>query len=195
MTEQTEERIKIIRQFKSIYYPANASPDKLIKSLKILGYMNFGIVNLLLIFLIVITTCSLFQIVQFTQIWHKFALTVSITLSMSLHAHFSYIELLLKNHIRKLNELNFSFDNTLNIELKDLIHDLNYHRFKPYWITFPTIIVFIASGMMVLEINPFWDNFIWPVLITSILLSWRLNNYIFLVRRNIEMTEFNVIAL
>ncbi|HEY3370118.1 MAG TPA: hypothetical protein VGK10_04670 [Prolixibacteraceae bacterium] len=190
MNQQTEERIKIIRQFKSIG-STNALPSKRLQSIRLMAYLNVGLANLLLIYLMVITACALFQVAPFIQYWQKIGLTVFISLSFTLWAHFTYIEYLFVKHIKKLKEQDFSFDNTVNDELKGLIHDLNYNRFKPYWIIVPAIVLILASAMRVLEFNPFWNSFLLPVLIISILLSWRLNNSIFMVRQNIEITESN----
>lgn len=186
MNPQIEERIGIINQLKTTLTGKDLSLEKRIKRLKLWGYMNFGLVNLLLVFLIIISASTLLRLEPFGQNWQKSGLIVLMTISLSLHAHFSIIEFLLLKHSKRLGNSDFNFDNRLNMELKELINDMNYHRFKPYWIIIPAIILMIASALMVLELNPYWDMFTWPVLAISVLLSWRLNNCVFLIRRNIE---------
>ncbi|HEX7584276.1 MAG TPA: hypothetical protein VF373_06270 [Prolixibacteraceae bacterium] len=186
MNPQIEERIGIINQLKTTLTGKDLSLEKRIKRLKLWGYMNFGLVNLLLVFLIIISASTLLRLEPFGQNWQKSGLIVLMTISLSLHAHFSIIEFLLLKHSKRLGNSDFNFDNRLNMELKELINDMNYHRFKPYWIIIPAIILMIASALMFLELNPYWDMFTWPVLAISVLLSWRLNNCVFLIRRNIE---------
>lgn len=186
MNPQIEERIGIINQLKTTLTGKDLSLEKRIKRLKLWGYMNFGLVNLLLVFLIIISASTLLRLEPFGQNWQKSGLIVLMTISLSLHAHFSIIEFLLLKHSKRLGNSDFNFDNRLNMELKELIDDMNYHRFKPYWIIIPAIILMIASALMVLELNPYWDMFTWPVLAISVLLSWRLNICVFLIRRNIE---------
>ena len=186
MNPQIEERIGIINQLKTTLTGKDLSLEKRIKRLKLWGYMNFGLVNLLLVFLIIISASTLLRLEPFGQNWQKSGLIVLMTISLSLHAHFSIIEFLLLKHSKRLGNSDFNFDNRLNMELKELIDDMNYHRFKPYWIIIPAIILMIAGALMVLELNPYWDMFTWPVLAISVLLSWRLNICVFLIRRNIE---------
>ena len=193
MNPQIEERIGIINQLKTTLTGKDLSLEKRIKRLKLWGYMNFGLVNLLLVFLIIISASTLLRLEPFGQNWQKSGLIVLMTISLSLHAHFSIIEFLLLKHSKRLGNSDFNFDNRLNMELKELIDDMNYHRFKPYWIIIPAIILMIASALMVLELNPYWDMFTWPVLAISVLLSWRLNNCVFLIRKNIENLRSRVV--
>jgi len=155
--------------------------------------MNFGLANLLFVFLIIISASTLLRLEPFGQNWNKSGLIVLMTISLSLHAHFSIIEFLLLKHSKSLGNSDFNFDNRLNMELKELINDMNYHRFKPFWIILPAIIMMIASALMILELNPYWDMFTWPVLAISVLLSWRLNNCVFLIRKNIENLRSRVV--
>ena len=186
MNQQIEARIGIINQLKTTLTGKDLSLEKRMKRLKLWGYMNFGLANLLLVFLIIISASTLLRLEPFGQNWNKSGLIVLMAISLSLHAHFSIIEFLLLKHSKSLGNSDFNFDNRLNMELKELINDMNYHRFKPFWIILPAIIMMIASALMILELNPYWDMFTWPVLAISVLLSWRLNNCVFLIRRNIE---------
>jgi hypothetical protein len=110
-----------------------------------------------------------------------------------LHTHYSYIEFLLLKHISHLNNRDLNFDPSTNKELNGLVNDLNNHKFKPAWIMIPSIIVIIASALMVLEWNPYWGLFPLPVLVVSVLLSWRINNHVFLVQNNIENLESQIV--
>jgi len=193
MNEQTEERIKIIRQFKSTFHVKEPSLDKRIKKLKLWGMMNYGLVNLLLIIIMIISALALLQVESFAQRWLKSGLFVLITLSVSLHSHYSYIEYLLLKHFSYLTRVDMNFHPTTNTELKELVSDLNNHKFKPVWIMVPSILVILASALMVLEWNPFWGLFPLPVLVVSVLLSWRINNHVFLVQNNIENLESEIV--
>jgi hypothetical protein len=115
------------------------------------------------------------------------------TIAVSFHAHYSFIEFLLLNHVKDLKHSNFKCNHNANLELKNIINDMNFHRFKPYWIIIPAIAVIISGAFTVLELNPYWNWFVIPVLITSVLLSWRLNNSVFLIRKNIENTKLETI--
>ena len=193
MNQQIEARIGIINQLKTTLTGKDLSLEKRMKRLKLWGYMNFGLANLLLVFLIIISASTLLRLEPFGQNWNKSGLIVLMAISLSLHAHFSIIEFLLLKHSKSLGNSDFNFDNRLNMELKELINDMNYHRFKPFWIILPAIIMMIASALMILELNPYWDMFTWPVLAISVLLSWRLNNCVFLIRKNIENLRSRVV--
>jgi len=193
MNHHIAERIQIISQFKSPSIGSDQSFENRYKKSKIWGSINFYMANILLIVLIVISASTLLGIEPIGQKWSKSGLMILMTLSLSLHAHYSLIEFHLLKHLKSLNESDFSFNQNLNLELKNLITDLNFHRFKPYWIIIPTTIVLCASALMVLELNPYWDMFVIPVLLIGILLSWRLNNGVFLIRENIEKAESKVL--
>lgn len=187
MNHLTTERLEIIKQFKSISILGAQTFEKRLKRAKTWGTINFYLANFILI--IVISASALLGIEPFRQSWSKSGLTILIAFSISLSAHFSLIEYYLLKHLKALNNGNFTFNQKLNSELKKLINDLNFHRFKPFWIIFPTIFVILAGALVVFELNPFWDIFVWPVLIIGILLSWRLNSAVYQIRKNLEQTE------
>lgn len=193
MNEQTEQRIKIISQFKSTFHVKDPSLEKRINKLKIWGIMNYGLVNLLLIIVMILSALTLLQVESFNQRWLQSGLLVLITLSVSLHSHYSYIEYLLLKHISHLKLRELNFNPTTNTELNGLVTDLNDHKFKPSWIMIHSILVILASALTVLEWNPFWGWFPLPVLVVSALLSWRINNHVFLVQNNIENLESEIV--
>lgn len=194
MDQYTEERIMIITKLKPFFYVKDQPIDQRIKKRTSLSLLNYLLANFLLIVLMVQSALSLLQYDLSGQSWHKSALLIFITINLSLQAHLSYIEYLLLRHARNLKNRQYNISYIHNKELKELVTRLNNNRFKPYWIVIPSLGVMIGSLMSYFNYNPYWELFAWPVLLVSALLSWRLNNEVWLVRNNIEHTESNVLT-
>lgn len=189
MNQETEERIKIIRQFKPTLHYKDQSLEGRIKKLRYYGILKYFLANFFLIITMIRSAIVLLSMDDSGQNWQKAGLMIFIALSLSLHAHYSYIEFLLLKHVRNLQNHDYTISFNSNKELQVLINRLNYHRFQPYWIIIPSIIVMIASILSIFELNPFWLIFALPVLIVSVLLSWRLNNDVLHIRNNIHNLE------
>lgn len=196
MNQLIEERIEIINQLNSTLTGKGLSLEKRIKRLRIWGFSNYVFINLLLIFLISVSFFAVFHIEPLYVKWIKTGLLVSMTMSLTITAHFSIVELLVSKHLKNLQDSDFTVNQELNIELENLINNLNHHQFKPYWINIPSLIIsiaalfkYIADRMIKIDLNPYWKIFPLPVLIFSILLFWDLNNKVYLLRKNIEKVE------
>lgn len=193
MDQYAEERIMIISKLKPFFYVKDQPIDQRIKKRTSLSLLNYLLANFLLIVLMVQSALSLLQFDPSGESLHKSALLIFITMNLSLQAHLSYIEYLLLRHARNLKNRQYNISYIHNKELKKLVTRLNNNRFKPYWIVIPSLAVMLGSLMSYFNYNPYWELFAWPVLLVSALLSWRLNNEVWLVRNNIEHTESNVL--
>lgn len=193
MNQETEERIRIIMQFKPTTYFKDQSLEGRIKKLKYYGILKYGLANFVLIIAIVLSAIALLTFDPSGQSWQKAGLLVFITMNLSLNAHYPYIEFLLLSHIKTLHGQDVMVDINSNKELKGLINHMDYNRFKPYWIIIPSLILIIASILSFFDLNPYWNMFALPVLIVSALLSWRLNNQVSLVQNNIEDFESKIV--
>lgn len=193
MNQYAEERIRIIKKLKpSIFF--NQQPlEQRIKKLKVVSLLNYLLANVLLIVLMIQAALALLQYDPSGESWKKSALMIFITLNLSLQAHLSYIEYLLLKHARNLKTQEYMINYINNKELKELVTRLNHHRFKPYWIVIPSILVMIGSIFTYFDSNPLWEIFALPVLLVGALLSWRLNNEVLRVRNNIEHIESKVV--
>ncbi len=199
MNSQIEERIEIIKSLKTTTGKADQSLEKRIKSTRIFGIFSYSLANFVLIFLILITILALLDFSSYGSRWSKSAFFAFMTMTISLGAHFSSIDFLLSKHRKNLLNSDFSFNNQLNNTLKMQINDLNYHRFKPYWIIIPTVII-MTTGMLMFFADHgvfpknklYWDYFKIPVLFVSILLFWNFNWKIYQVWKNIKNVESSI---
>ena len=192
MNQETEERIKIISEFKSTLYQKDQSLEKRINMLKIFGLLKYVLANFMLILVMVHSAIVILRLDPSGQSWQKAGLLVFIALNLSFHSHYSYIELLLLKHIKNLLHRDMIIQDGHNRELNKLIDDLNYHKFRPYWLIFTAFILLLASVLKFFNFNPFWHLFALPVLIVGALLSVRLNQKVSLIRNNIELIESKV---
>lgn len=199
MNQQIEERIEIIKSLKTTTGKADQSLEKRVKSTRIFGIISYALANFVLIFLIFITILAILDFGGFGSRWPKFALFVFMTISISIQAHFSPIDYLLSKHRKKLQNFSFSFDNQLNNTLRKQIDELNFHRFKPYWIIIPSLIIMISGILVVFASNDvsainnlYWGYFKIPVLLVGILLFWNFNWKIYQVWENIKNAESSI---
>jgi H+/gluconate symporter-like permease len=196
MTPQIEERIEIIKELKTTMPFKDYSLEKRIKRLR-WGYFGYIGVNILLMFLILVSASALFHLEMLHYNWNRSMLLVAMTISLSWHSHFSFIEFLLSKHHKKLITSDFNFDQESNSELQNLINRLNYRRFKPYWIMIPSILIAIAAIVILLmteetmtpKMSHYWNQFPLPVFVMTLLLLWNMNYMVFRVRRNIKNVE------
>lgn len=193
MNMSTEERIRIIKKLKPNLGFNNLSLEGRIKKLKFFGILIYAMANLLLIVIMIQSAITLFHLDSAGQSWNKSALMVFITLNLSLHSHYPYIEFLLLKHVGNLKSHEYTISYLANKELKELIDMLNYRRFRPFVIIIPTLLVMLASILSYLDANPYWEMFALPTLVIGALMSWRLNYHVSLVRDNIENIESKVV--
>lgn len=193
MNQYAEERIRIIRKLKPSIYVRELSLDLRIKKLKFISLLNYLLANFLLIVLMIQSALTLLQYDPSGESWQKSALGVFITLNLSLLAHYSYIEYLLLKHARNLKNQQYNISYINNKELKELVTRLNNNRLKPYWIVIPSLVVMVGSLFAYFNYNLYWEIFALPVLLVGALLSWRLNNEVWMVRSNIEHIESKMV--
>lgn len=160
MTNQITERIQIIDGFKSIYNWKGKSEERKIKTLKYISFLDFGLVMLLLAFLILVSVLTSFNIDSILSgKWEKSGLLVLMAMSLSIRAPFGFIELKLKKHVKEIKDLKIDFDEKLNHDLEFLISKFNDRKKYLYLKEFPAILISIAALLQVFDLNPYWEKF------------------------------------
>jgi len=195
----TEERIILIKGFRTTLIDKGLSIETRIKRLRITGIFSYLSVNLLLILTLLLSCFAWLRIEPIASNWMQSSMLVFMTITVSLVTHFSYVEFLLTKHLKYLQERDLDFDQRLNMELKSLIESLNEHRLKPYLIKIPAIVLLIATLIFKLltfdteSINPewlnYWNFFPLPVFVILLMIFWDLNAKIFAFRKNIYKVE------
>lgn len=193
MNPQTEERIRIIKKLKPSLGFNKQPLEKRIKKLRFFGILIYAMANILLIVIIIQSAITLFHLDPTGQSWNKSALMVFITLNLSLHSHYSYIEFLLLKHVDNIKNQEYLISYINNKELKELINNLNYHRFRPYGIIIPALLVMLGSILSYFDSNPYWEIFALPTLVIGTLMLWQLNYKVSQIRNNIEEIESKVV--
>ncbi len=189
MKNQIIERIEIIEDFKSIYNWKNKTEEQRIKTLKITSFLDYGVVMILLIFLILISVLTLFQVDSITGKWENSGLLTLMTMSLSLRAPFGYIELLLKKHIQEIKNIETGFDRKLNHDLKFLISKFNDRKKYLYLMGLPAILIGIAASLQVFDLNPYWDKFPHFVGGVCLYILVRINYDIVRLKRNLRKVK------
>lgn len=185
MNNQIDERIKIAKNFKSLYSWEGKSPEKREKTLKRTGFMEYGFVMILLSVLIVASAMSAFQIEPFIGKWPKAGLLVLLTMVYSLRSPFLYIELLLHKHINKIRNSELEFNEELNTDFDNIIAQLNKRRKYIYLTGAPLLLIALAAFVQVLDVMPYWDKFPPLVLIISLYLVVRINYDVLKLKKNL----------
>ncbi len=189
MNNQIDERIKIAKSFKSIYNWKGKTPEKREKTLKMVAFSDYGIVTFLLFVCILASAMTIFQTQSISSNWEKSGLLVLLTMSFSLRSPFSFIELILNNHIKKIENVRYQFDNELNNELDNIITKLNRRKKYIYLIGLPAILIFIPAMLQVFNANPYWDKFPPFVLTVSLYILVRIHYDIMKLKRNLKRVE------
>ena len=189
MNPQIEERIKIVRSLKSVYDSQNKRLGKREKWLKLSASFDYWIVMILLLFLIILAIAAIFQIEPMNEKWQKSGLLVLMTYAIAIKSPYSFIELLLLKHVKKIKNLNLSFPEFLNQDLKEMIDRLNSKKTRFNYIILAVIFIVFASALQVFELNPYWNFFTFPVILLSIVLLIRINLQISPVKKNIKRFE------
>ncbi len=189
MNNQISERITIAKKFKSIHGWKGKSPEQKEKILKNAASLDYGIVMFLLLALIIVSTMSIFQIETSSDNWANAGLLVVMAMSLSLRSPFSFIELMLQKHIKKIDSVKSPFNNELNIEFENIIARLNRRKKHIYLTGIPVILIFISALLQFLNVNPYWDKFPIIVLAVCLYLVVRINFDIMNLRRNLKRVE------
>ena len=189
MNNQIAERIKIAKSFKSTYNWQGKTPEQREKTLKRFAFLNYGIAILLLCAIIVVSAITTFQIETFSGKWTNAGLLVLMAMSLSLSAPFLYIELMLHNHIKKIEKLEIEFDEKLNNQLDNIIAKLNRRKKYIYLLGLPAILIIIPAFLQVFDANPYWDKFPPIVLVVSLYVLVMVNYDIIKLKRNLKRVE------
>ena len=191
MNSQIEERIKIASSFKSVYDSQNKKTGKWEKWLKLSAGFDYWIVMILLVFLIFLSIAAIFQIDPINTKWQKSGLIVLMTFAISIKSPYSFIELLLLNHIKRLEKLELNFPEFLNEDFKAIITKLNSKKIRFNIINLPILIIVLGSLLQVFELNPYWNYFSVLVFALSLILLIRINYQIKFVKKH--LTKFEAI--
>jgi len=186
MKNQIIERIKIAENFKSIYKWEGKTQEKKDKILKRVAFFDYGLVLFLLTVLIFVSVLTVFEIDSLSNKWTNTGILVLMTMGLSLRAPFSYIELMLKNHIKEIKNNETEFDKKLNIDLENIVIRLNNRKKLIYVIGIPVVLIFIAALLQVFDANPYWDKFPPLVLSVSVYLLIQINYDILKLKRNFK---------
>ena len=189
MDNQINKRIEIAKNYNSIYGWKKMTPEKREKTLKRIALLDYWIVMVLLPFLIIVSALSTFQIDIFSRNWTNAGLLVLMTMSLSIRAPLSYIEVMLQNHIKKIESNKHEFNNRLNDELHTIVVKLNRRKKTIYLTGIPVIIIMIPALLQVFNTNPYWDKFPPLVLIVSLYLVVRINYDIVKLKQNLKQAE------
>lgn len=192
MTNQITERIQIIDGFKSIYN-WKGTEERKIKILKYMSFLDFGLVMILLAFLILISVLTSFDIdSNLSGNWEESGLLVLMTMSLSLRVPYGFIELILKRHKMEIRDVKIDFNEKLNQELEFFISKYNDRKKNLYLMGLPTILISIAASLQVFDINPYWDKF--PQLVggVSVYILIRINYDLVKLKRNLKKVEIEV---
>jgi hypothetical protein len=187
MTNQITERIQIIDGFKSIYHWENKTEEKKIKTLKLISFLDYGVVMILLAFSILASGLTSFHVDSIISgNWEKSGLLVLMTMSLSIRAPFGFIELILKKHSKEIKDLKIDFDDKLNHDLEFLISKFNDRNKYLYITGLPAILILIAALLQVFDLNPYWDKFPHFVGGVCLYILVRINYDIVRLKRNLR---------
>ncbi len=186
MNSQINERIIIAKNFKSFYNWTGKTPEDKEKMLKRGAFLDYGIVMVLLSFLIIISAMSTFHIEPFSRKWTNTGLLALLTMGLSFRAPFSYIELILHKHINQIKNIETKFDQKLNTEFDSIIKRFNKRKRYIYLLGIPSLFIFISALLQFFDLNPYWGKFPPLVLVVSLYLVVRINYDILIIKKNLE---------
>jgi len=193
MINQLEERIKIIGSFKSTHYWKDESAEKQYKVLKWLGISNLIIGVLLLLLIIFISAKVVLKFEPNNLGWEKTGLLVFVVMSANYRNPSLFIEFMLKNHLKKIRNVNNEFSKASNAELQLSICKFNSKLKRLYIVGIPLILIMIGAILQHTEMNPFWDIFAYIILIFSVFMLAKIYSDITTIRKNlIEFEKVNI---
>ena len=188
MNNQINERITIANAFKWVYNLEGKPSGKIGKTPKRMAFLDHGIALFLLTVSIFTSAMSTFQIEAFF-IWSETGILVSIAMGFSLRARFSYIELMLQKHIKKIENVDIQFDEKLNAEFANIIAKFNKNRKLNIFILGLFLFLIFTALLQVIGLNPYWEKFPPLVLALSLYLMVQINYDIMILKRNLQKVE------
>jgi hypothetical protein len=194
MNQQIEERIKIIKRFKSVYSIQEKDPEKKNFWFRMSAGFDYWVVMFLLTFLIFVSFSAIFKIEPINEKWQNSGLLVLMAFALAIKSPYSFIELALLKHVKKIKGLDLSTPYSLNQELKKIITRLNSKKHRLNVVGLPSILIILGGALKVFDLNPYWNYFSYLVLFFSPILIIRINYQISLVRKNLSKFETLIIS-
>lgn len=189
MNEKVAERISIIDNYKSITRYGDKTPDQQYRYIRWYGSIEFGIGLLSWLLLICISGMKMLKIGDWDLRWGKAGLLVLLLVSMSLVTQFLFIEKILKSHRRKIQSLDYDFDENLNTDLQVTVSRISSNFERIGMMGVPSMIIFVGAFAQFLELNPIWDLFAYLTAAFGVYAIARAFYNINSVKRNIKQVE------
>ena len=187
-TNLVQERDIIVESFKSYFDWQDKTfrqrEKELVRSIVMEG---LGMVSLL--FTIYISGRTVFNPEFALTHWKNACVLVIMTLALTVRTPSSSIEFQLLKHVRKINNLNFEFNPSLNQRLKGQIDRLNNRKYRLFLNMVPTFLIMIGAIMQLLIINPYWDSFSYVVFIYCLFLLLRIIFQFLSIRINLNQVD------
>lgn len=189
MNEKVAERISIIDNYKSITRYEDKTPEQQYRYIRWFGSIEFVIGLLSWLLLICISVMKMLKIGGWDLRWGKAGLLVLLLVSMSLVTQFLFIEKILKSHRRKIQGLDYDFDENLNTDLQVTVSRISSKFERIVMMGVPSMIIFVGAFAQFLEMNPIWDLFAYLTAAFGVYALARTFYNINSVKRNIKQVE------
>jgi len=189
MNDQIEERIKIIKGFKSYTYWKEKSPEEISNLLRVFAPIDYGFTLVFLLFVIVLSASALFELEFLSSKWEKSGLIVLMTISFSLRSPLTLAELMLKKHVQKIRTKNLAIKASLNFDLRSIISNFNNRRRKSVFFIIPVVLIMLASFAQVFEMNPYWSYFSSIILAYCVFVFVWIHYQLLKLRNNLKTVE------
>lgn len=193
MNNLIAERIKIINRFKSLYSTNKKSSKENNFWFRMSAGFDYWAVMLLLIFLMFMSFSAIFQIEPINEKWKNSGLLVLMVFAIAIKSPYSFIELALLKHVKKIKDLDLNFPESLNQDLSKIITRLNSKKVRLNLIGLPTIFIILGALLHQFELNPYWNYFSYLVLGFSPILIIRINYQISLIKKNLSKFDSLII--
>ena len=189
-----EERINIIKSFKSIFQKSKKGIQSRIQTLK--GFTFISALFSVLCFCLTLYTIILEQFKPEISKWENMGLLVVMSLMFILMLNNTLIELKLLKHLQNIQgKTNFNGINQLNLELKNIVEKLNKRDENDIiWIGLAIVIIISGSYQQLSETgNPYWEYtkipvlLFWAIMISKFVVSNKK------ISENIKETEKQII--
>lgn len=158
MNDQIQERMDIINSYKS-YINWGNKPERTQKRF-LLFFIVIEFLGLpFLLFITYISVMTILKIEPEYSRWDETGLLVLIVIGMTLKAPLIIKEFILKNHKKKIKDLNITFNEKTNADLKEIICGKKTTVKRLVVFVIPSTIIFISAFLQQIDLNPFWDIF------------------------------------
>lgn len=173
-----QNRIDIIESFKSFLGERKKSIDNRLRYVEILKYFTAAFI--LLVIIIIIKSLLPFNFLSDKLEWNNSAVVIIFSITYLLHGPRYFYESKLLKHLKTLKkeEKEFSDNETLNVQLRTTINEINDHK-RNWFIVASVVIIMIASLIhVIIDDFEYWEYLKIPFLLFIILISFDfLKNY------------------